>query len=469
MVESATTPLASDPSSSATSSDRVAWSIVADAGGIRAWVLDELRRRELLDEDVDTSKLSKAERKRFKARREEERRVRRILLEQGWAAYRRAHLVHVGLGIFYRDSADADRFDIDDLTGRRELNALPDLPDATALASALGLSIPRLRFLVFHREVDTGTNYHRWHIPKRSGGTRLISAPKPDLKQAQHWIARNISEHLPVHGAAHGFLPGRSTASGARVHAAAHVVVKVDIKGFYPTVTMPRVKGMFRKAGYREQVATLLALLCTESPREEMVLRGRTHYVAIGARSLPQGAPTSPSLSNAVCLRMDARIAGFCEMKGWRYTRYADDLSFSWHSKTDKAPVGQLLGSLRRMIEAEGFALHEDKTRIMRSGRRQQITGLVVNGTNDRPARAPRKFVRTLRAAIKNRELGRPRQGGAGQGETIEQLRGMAAYVYMTDPAKGKAFLDRINALSSDDRASKDRPSEDGASGDGHE
>ena len=106
------------------------------------------------------------------------------------------------------------------------------------------------------------------------------------------------------------FLAGRSTVTNAAVHSGAKVVVKFDLKDFYPTVTMPRVKGMFRKAGYTEQVATVMALLCTESPREEIMLRGRKHYVAVGPRSLPQGAPTSPSITNAISLRLDCRLAG---------------------------------------------------------------------------------------------------------------------------------------------------------------
>jgi DNA-binding transcriptional LysR family regulator len=120
-----------------------------------------------------------------------------------------------------------DRFDIDDPEGRRRENELPELKDAQALAAALELPVPRLRWLAFHREVDSGTHYHRWTVPKRDGGRRLISSPKPDLKRAQRWIARQITEHLPVHGAAHGFLSGRSTVTNAAVHAGARLLPSV--------------------------------------------------------------------------------------------------------------------------------------------------------------------------------------------------------------------------------------------------
>ena len=426
--------------------DLPTWSAIEEAGNIRNWVDAELERRGLRDPGVDTSKLSDKNKKAFKAKREEERKVRRELKAKAWYVYRQHHLVHVGVGVWYHDTADIDRWDIADLDGRRQLNELPELKNVHDLAKALGLPIPRLRWLVYHREVDTGTHYHRWTVPKRSGkGVRLISAPKPDLKRAQAWIARSITEHLPVHGAAHGFLAGRSTLTNARLHAGARVVVKFDVRDFYPTVTFRRVKGLFRKAGYGEQVATVLALLCTECPRDSIELGGRTHYVATGPRSLPQGAPTSPSITNVLCLRLDARLTGLARKLGFRYTRYADDLTFSFHG-AGKVPVGRLKKAVADLVKDEGFIIHPTKTRVMRSGGRQKVTGLVVNTAPDgQPeARVPRKVVRALRAAIHNREHGKP-----GKGESLEQLRGMAAYVHMCDPGKGAAFMKRIDALSS--------------------
>jgi RNA-directed DNA polymerase len=420
----------------------VAWADVAAAGGIREWVDAEVARQGLAASGVPSG-MTDAEKKLFKARRDEERRVRRDLYRRAWHAYKRAHIVHLGPGVFWHDTADVDRFDADDPEKRRQDNALPQLADVDAFAKALGLAIPRLRWLSYHREVDSGTHYRRWLVPKRDGSQRLISAPKSELKRVQRWIMREVTEHLPVHGAAHGFIAGRSIATNARVHAGANIVVKLDIRGFYPTVTMRRVKGLLRRAGLGEQVATLMALLATESPREEVVTHGRTHYVAIGPRSLPQGAPTSPSITNALCLRLDCRLSGLARKLGCRYTRYADDLAFSWHGST-KPQIGALLRAVGTIVRAEGFELHTKKTRVMRKGARQKVTGLVVNAVREGvpPVRVPRKTVRQLRAAIKNRELGRP-----GKGESLEQLKGMAAFVMMADRARGRAFMDRIDKL----------------------
>src|SRR5215470_11676141 len=420
--------------------DALAWADVAAAGGIRGWVDAEIARQGLADPGA-TSAMTDAEKQLYKARRDEERKRRRELYRRAWQAYRRAHIVHLGAGVFWHDTADVDRFDADDPDRRRQDNALPELRDVEALARALGLTIPRLRWLAYHRDVDSGTHYHRWWVPKRDGSQRLISAPKPELKAVQRWITREITEHLPVHGAAHGFLTGRSIVTNAQIHAGARIVVKLDIRGFYPTVTMRRVKGLLRRAGLGEQVATLMALLATESPREEVVTHGRTHYVAIGPRSLPQGAPTSPSITNALCLRLDCRLSGLARKLGCRYTRYADDLTFSWHGR-DKSDVGALLRAVRMIVRAEGFEIHTAKTRVMRKGARQKVTGLVVNAVREGvpPVRVPRKTVRQLRAAIKNRELGRP-----GKGESLEHLKGMAAFVMMTDSARGSAFMARID------------------------
>lgn len=434
------------------------WEQMRDAGGTDAWIQQELRRRGLLDENVDTATLSDRERKQYKVRREEERRVRRILQKIAWTAYKKAHLVHLGLGIFHHDTADLDRFDIAEPEARRKDNDLPDIPDVEALAKRLELPMSRLRWLTFHREVDTGTHYHHWRVPKRTGGERLISAPKPDLKRVQHWISHNISEHLPVHGAVHGFVPGRSILSNAQVHAGAQVILKLDLHQFFPSVTFPRVKGLFRKAGYGEQVATVLALACTDSPRVIQEIRGKTHYVAEGPRGLPQGAPTSPSIANAVCLGLDCRLGGLAKKLGFRYTRYADDLAFSWSEPTpgpDAAlnpsptsrpipPLNTLRKAVEQIVQEEGFRLNPKKTRIMRPGRAQKVTGLVVNRLASgapRP-RVTRKVRRQVRAALHNRAKGIVREG-----ESLETLQGIAAYIHMTDRLAGRRLLMRIQQL----------------------
>ena len=217
----------------------------------------------------------------------------------------------------------------------------------------------------------------------------------------------------------------------------------MDVKEFFPTVTLRRVRGVFRRAGYRDGISTLLALICTEAPREIVQVDGKTYYVSLGPRCLPQGAPTSPAITNALCLRLDRRLAGLAKKLGWRYTRYADDMTFSLSADHKGQPrLGALLGCVRRVVQAEGFAVNDEKTRVHRTGGRQSVTGLVVNGEGQ--PRAPRKLRRELRAAIHNLRNGKPLK----EGESVARLAGYAAYVYMTDPRLGKKMLEELTGLA---------------------
>jgi hypothetical protein len=414
----------------------VLWRTIVQAGGIPAWVEAQLAARGLAVTRRETEGMSERELEGYKKDLKAEAEERRKLRKEAWRAYKANHIVHLGEGIYWNDAGGPDRWDVEHAEERAAENELPPLDSPQQLAEALGLTVARLRWLAYHRDAATRLHYRRFVIPKRGGGERAIWAPLPTLKAAQHWVLRNVVEKLPVHGAAHGFLPGRSTLTNAAAHTDARVVVKMDVKDFFPTVTLKRVKGIFRKAGYREQVATLLALLCTEAPREVVEHDGQTYYVSLGPRCLPQGAPTSPALTNTLCLRLDRRLSGLAKRLGWRYTRYADDLTLSLPTSHQGKPhLGTLMGLVRRVVEAEGFRLHPEKTRVHRRGGRQQVTGLVVNGAG--APRVPRALRRRLRAAAHNLSRGKPPR----EGETAASLHGYAAYVYMTDPKAGEKLL----------------------------
>lgn len=423
------------------------WKAIEEAGGQDAWVDAELKAKGLTPEHEDPSELSEKEKAAWKEKKKAEAAERRALKRLAWEAWRTANINHLGAGVHWEEAGGPDKFDLKDREERAKANGLPELESAQKLAQALGLSVARLRWFAYHREVDTGTHYRSWEIPKRDGGKRTITSPKKELKEAQRWVLANVVERLPVHGAAHGFVAGRSIVTNALAHKGADVVVKMDIKDFFPSVTWPRVKGLLRKGGLPENTATLLALMATEAPREVVQFRGKTLYVAKGPRALPQGAPTSPGITNALCLRLDKRLSALSRRLGFTYTRYADDMTFSWRESRGKtkAPVATLVARVERVLEAEGFRVHPDKTRVMKPGNRQVVTGLVVNeASKGQPgARVPREVVRQLRAALHNREQGKPGK----EGETLEQLKGLAAFIHMTDPAKGRAFLERLAAL----------------------
>jgi hypothetical protein len=422
------------------------WRAIGQAGGVNAYVQQELRSRGFLLERKKTDTMSKAELSAYKKSLKDEAAERRRLKRETWLAYRETHVVHLGEGegLFWSDELDFDKWDHPAAEERAAENDLPPIDKPEKLAEALGLSIPELRWLAFHRDAAESIHYRRFTIPKRDGSERAIWAPMPKLKAAQRWILEHVVERLPVHGKSHGFLAGRSIATNAAAHVASKIILKVDLKDFFPTITFRRAKGIFRKAGYRDQVATLMALICTEAPREIVERDGKTYYVALGPRCLPQGAPTSPALTNTLCLRLDRRLTALATKLGWRYTRYADDLTFSLPDTSKGKPrLGALLGSIGRVATDEGFQVHPKKTRITRSGSRQKVTGLVVNGSG--APRVPREMKREIRAAIHNASHGKPLKAG----DSVARLSGYAAYIYMTDPLLGAKLLKQLAALDS--------------------
>ncbi|MFK7769214.1 MAG: reverse transcriptase family protein [Mariniblastus sp.] len=419
------------------------WREIEQAGSIKAYIDAQLVQRGFVVDVKPADEMSKREYAAYKKQLKAEAAERRTLEKETWQAYRSKHIVHLGEGVFWNDFTDFDKWDLENAEKRAAENELPPIDSAQQLAERLSLTIPQLRWLAFHRDAATSLHYCRFTIPKRDGTERPIWAPLPLLKQTQRWILHNIAERLLVHGAAHGFLAGRSIATNAAVHGNSKTILKMDLKNFFPTVTMRRVKGIFRKAGYREQVATLLALICTESPREIIQRNGKKYFVSLGPRCLPQGAPTSPALSNTICLKLDSRLDGIAKKYGWRYTRYADDLTFSLPNGHSGAPkLGALIGLVKKTVSAEGFKVNPDKTRVVRSGSCQKVTGLVVNG--DQSPRTTRKVKRELRAAIHRLKNGKPLK----QGETIDSLIGMAAFVTMTEKEVGRKFMDEISAAA---------------------
>ncbi len=322
-------------------------------------------------------------------------------------------------------------------------NKLPVAHTALDLSKVMGVDLGHLRQLAFVRPVSRTTHYVRFALPKKSGGTRLISAPMPKLKAAQRWILDHILVRPEVDAAAHGFYAGRSIVTNARVHVGAAIVVNLDIADFFPTLTYPRVKGLFRKLGYSEQIATVLGLLCTEPEVAEVALDGSTYYVQQGPRFLPQGSPASPAITNLVCRRLDARLSRVAKHFGFTYSRYADDFTFSTQDRD--GDVGKLLGAVRRIIASEGFTIHPDKTRVQRPGRRQEVTGLVVSG--ETPT-VPRATLRRFRALLHQIERDGPEGKQWNQaGDVLSAIGGFASFVHMVDPEKGSALLARVGQI----------------------
>jgi RNA-directed DNA polymerase len=321
---------------------------------------------------------------------------------------------------------------------------LPVLSSPADVVQALSLSIPRLRWLAFHSEAPAVTHYVRFQVSKKSGGTRELAAPHRDLARCQDWIRTQILDRVSLHEAAHGFVRGKNTVSNARAHLQKDAVVNADLKDFFPSITFPRVKGVFQQLGYSPAAATILALLCTECPRRQVTFEGRTLYVAIGPRGLPQGACTSPALSNLVARGLDSRLNGLARRLGWSYTRYADDLTFS----ADGEPVaktGYLLTRLRHIVGDESFTVNEKKTRVQRPNTRQTVTGVVVN---EHP-NVSRETIRRIRAILHRAKTeGLAVQNRENHPRFESWLIGMIAYIQMVNPARGAELKAAYESLS---------------------
>lgn len=309
---------------------------------------------------------------------------------------------------------------------------LPPLKTKKELAALLGVKVSKLQS--YSRPgTGPGSGYVEFEIPKRTGGVRKISAPRAPLKKIQRIILDQILAKMPNHDAAHGFIENRSTVSNASPHIGASVVVRVDIENFFPTVHYRRVFGFFF-AHYGEEVAKYLSQLTTHRPK-------LADGTVVWPGALPQGAPTSPAIANLVCRRLDARLTALAHKASANYTRYADDLTFSFREPPDK--LGRFLWWVNAILQQEGFTENVKKRRVMRKGHRMGVTGLVVNEKVGIPRDERRKFKAILanckRHGVESQARGRENFPG--------WLRGYAAYVRMVHPKLGEKWQREIEEL----------------------
>jgi len=306
---------------------------------------------------------------------------------------------------------------------------VPALESFADVARLLGLDERRLVWLCFQPDEPGVDHYHRFSIPKRNGQERQISAPKTDMRAGQRVILQEILAKIPIHDAATAFRPGASIVANARQHVGKDVVIRLDIADFFPSIDRRRVKGMFASLGYSEGIAAVLALLTTDTPRKAG---------SDNAALLPQGACTSPAISNIICHRLDARLTGLARKHGFIYSRYADDMTFS-HPSSD-APVGRLISSAVFILGEEGFAPNPAKARVMRAHQRQIVTGLVVNDG----VAIPRADLRRFRAILHGTERDGFEQASLTLGKDVrDYARGYLAFVHMVEPDKAARLRER--------------------------
>jgi RNA-directed DNA polymerase len=290
-----------------------------------------------------------------------------------------------------------------------------------------------------------GSPYVSFTIPKASGEPRTITAPRLTLRRVQRQILDELLSKLPTHTAAHGFVKKRSVVTNAKPHESSQLVVKLDLKDFFPTISYHRVRGLLCRYGFSPEVADTLAGLTTH---RAVLSDGYVVWPGV----LPQGAPTSPVLANLICRRLDSRLSGLAKRMGARYTRYADDLTFSFAKGLDhKNDLGRFLWWVNQVCQQEGFAENVGKRKILRPSAQQRITGVVVNSGLS----VPRAMRRTFRAILHNCRMHGLDSQARGRRDFRAYLLGYASYIQMVQPSLGKRVLAEVRALLT----ASDRPS----------
>ncbi|WP_135209682.1 TIR domain-containing anti-phage reverse transcriptase [Vitreimonas flagellata] len=270
------------------------------------------------------------------------------------------------------------------------------LPDGRLVLSArdaaiyFGVSFGKLTHALYR--ADDEQRYRAFEIPKRTGGMRQIYAPHGIIRECQEKLAPVLQEFYAAHPAAHGFIKERSILSNAKLHTGQRYVLNVDLEDFFPSINFGRVRGLFMAAPFKlgPAAASVFAQLCTHR------------------NGLPQGAPTSPPLSNFISAQLDRALSRLARENGVRYSRYADDITFSTNqgafppaiavtSRGEDGGEGVRTGeALERAVIASGFAINHRKVRLQKRDQRQSVTGLNVN----EKANVARKRIRRIRAML---------------------------------------------------------------------
>ena len=259
------------------------------------------------------------------------------------------------------------------------LERLKSATNRKELAMLLGYKPSALTSIIYKTPIEQ--RYSEFEIPKKNGGVRLIKAPSPKLKVLQSRLANylyacleEIEKSRRTKSVSHGFRKSVGIVSNAKSHKNRRFVLNLDLENFFPSFHFGRVRGFFLKDkcfDLNEEVATTIA------------------QIACDGQALPQGSPCSPVISELVGQILDLRLLRFAKKNGIRYSRYADDLTFSTNQKLfplqvaiqDKADASKwILGkALVDKIEASGFRVNTSKTRMHVKGSRQRVNGLVVN------------------------------------------------------------------------------------------
>lgn len=231
-------------------------------------------------------------------------------------------------------------------------NNVPVIYNTSHLSALVGYKKNYLKRAVAYPEYF----YKEYSIKKKNGNVRIISEPLPSLMEIQRWLLKNVLLNINISKYAKAYIPNASIKGNVAFHRKQKLVYSIDIKDFFHSIKFSSVESIFLQLGYSQLISNLLAKLCCLN------------------ETLPQGAPTSPYLSNIYMKDFDRSIANYCEIKEIRYTRYADDLTFS-----GDFDYKALYNIVCNELQKSGLVINNDKTRLMKKSQRQVVTSIVVN------------------------------------------------------------------------------------------
>lgn len=324
--------------------------------------------------------------------------------------------------------------------------SLPQLETPEQIASRFDLSVKKLAWIAdYHRsqkdERARKKQHYRyiWKEKRNKRGHRLIEAPKTTLKGVQKRILAEILDRVPPHASAHAFVSNRSIMTNAEAHAGRQTILKLDLADFYPSVTYPRVRAIFRGIGYGLEAAHWLASLTTNMIPRDLKPPVRDPDALMpyptGKGHLPQGAPTSPALANLAAFGLDVRLSALARKLGLTYTRYADDLTFSCDAAKLSGRLARFRRLVRRIVASEGFKLNESKSRLFRPHQRQTVTGLTVNAKPN----VSRAWFDRLKATLHNAaRYGTNSQNRDRHKDFKAYLQGQIAFARSVNPKKAE-------------------------------
>lgn len=306
-------------------------------------------------------------------------------------------------------------------------NGPPSVPGKTLTLSTLTdlsalLEVPSMELLRFAHQIE---RFYRKKVEaKPSGGQRVYFIPSSDLKKVQRCIHRKLLRRLPVHDSIHSYRRNRDTITNASVHVGNPILLKLDIKDFFPSIRPEKIYEIFLKNGCSSSVSRLLTTLTTFQ------------------NQLPQGPPTSPGIANQVLAPLAKRLYGVCLRHGLALSIYGDDICVSGPKR-----AAQVKSLLKRIVESEGFTLNLDKSCVRKAGEKKTVTGISVNEKINIDKDYYRK-VRALihHAATKGYEDLFP---DCPPGKARERLRGMIRHVARLNPSRGDQLQKKFCLIGS--------------------